>query len=303
MRRTIRDAIVVNWPIKVTALALATVLWAAVSAEEPATQLVPIRLDVQPPPNRTLVQRPPTIQALVAGSPDELIKLYASEPFILRTIPDTTVESFVTLTMVPEDVTLGSNANVSIQDLVPRQVTVVLDDVAERAVRVVPRVDVTAASGFLLMGSPSAVPDSVTVIGPEAQVQRIGSVFTLPLQIEDVRESQRVRVAIDTAAFGAVRLSPVEVEIAIRIDALTARTLDSVPVIIAGGLWEGEPAIVQVTLRGPASRLQRMTRDSVRVTAAAPSAEGEALPVRVQGPAGLVATAVPDSVRAGRMVQ
>ncbi len=42
MQFDIKQAIVTNWPIKLTALALATVLWAALSAEQPATHLVPV---------------------------------------------------------------------------------------------------------------------------------------------------------------------------------------------------------------------------------------------------------------------
>ena len=46
MQVDIRQAIVTNWPIKVTALAVAAVLWAALSAEEPATQFIPVRIEI-----------------------------------------------------------------------------------------------------------------------------------------------------------------------------------------------------------------------------------------------------------------
>ena len=80
MRVAIPSSIGSNWPIKVTALGLATVLWAAVSAEEPTTQLVPIRLDIQTPTTKTLLQEVPPIRALYAGSARELIKLLTSAP-------------------------------------------------------------------------------------------------------------------------------------------------------------------------------------------------------------------------------
>ncbi len=80
MRLAVPSRIGSNWPIKVTALGLATVLWAAVSAEEPTTQLVPIRLDIQTPTTKTLLQDIPPIRGLYAGSARELIKLLARHP-------------------------------------------------------------------------------------------------------------------------------------------------------------------------------------------------------------------------------
>src|SRR5262245_12402035 len=69
-----------NWPMKLTALALAAVLWAAVAAEEPSTQRVAITLRVTAPEGRPLTRSLPTIHGVFAGPARELLKLYASPP-------------------------------------------------------------------------------------------------------------------------------------------------------------------------------------------------------------------------------
>jgi len=66
----VRDGLVVNWPAKLTALLLSGVLWAAVAAEEPTTQLVPVTLVVQPPPGRTLKGTLPSVQAVYVPADD-----------------------------------------------------------------------------------------------------------------------------------------------------------------------------------------------------------------------------------------
>jgi hypothetical protein len=102
---------------------------------------------------------------------------------------------------------------------------------------------------------------------------------------------------------GAVLLSRWEVEIEVRIQQLTERTIAGVPVIIAGGVWGSEPATVQVTVRGPSARLRALTRDSLLVTAPAATTEGEMMILSVRPPTGLTATVAPDSVRATRIIQ
>ena len=302
MRLDVPSFIGSNWPIKVTALALAAVLWAAVAAEEPTTQLVPVRLQIQTPSTRTLLQDVPPIRALYAGSARELIKLLTSAPpTINKVIPDTLTQSFFTIDLSPQDVTLASDANVVLQDILPRRFVVALDEVLSRHVRVVSRVNIRPASGFMLMRS-SISPESVLAIGPEAQVERIGSVFTVPIEWTDIRAPIRRSVAIDTSAFGVVSLSQYDVEVDVRVEQVRQRTLADIPVLIAGGEWESLPPTVQVTVSGPVSRLDALTPDSLFAFAPGAVAEGEMVPVQVRVPRGLSATVTPDSVQAERII-
>ncbi|MCH7475491.1 MAG: hypothetical protein IH876_00355 [Gemmatimonadetes bacterium] len=301
MRLGIPSRIGSNWPIKVTALGLAMVLWAAVSAEQPTTQLVPIRLDIQTPTTKTLLQSVPMIRGLYAGSARELDKLSSAPPSISKVIPDTVTESFFTINLSLQDVSVTSDAAVELQDIFPRSVVVALDEVFSRPVRVVSRVDVRAASGYRLMRS-AVSPESVLVSGPKARVERIGSVFTIPALWNNVRDSIRRTVAIDTSAFGVVRLSQYEVEIDARVEQITQRTFTQVPVIIAGGEWESIPPTVQVTVTGPRSRLNAMTTDSLSATAPAAAVEGDMVPVSIRVSRGLSVTFTPDSVQAQRII-
>ena len=302
MQFDIRQAVVTNWPIKLTALALATVLWAALSAQQPATHRVPVRLDVQTPANRVLAKEIPQVQVVVGGVAGELLKLYTDPPVISKIIPDSVTESTLTIDLSLQDVILPPNADVTLQDIMPRRVVVTLDDLHSRPVPVVSRVNVEPASGFVFLGL-RVLPESVSVIGPEAQVNRIGNVYTVALDLENVRSTVRRAVAIDTTAFGVVRLSQPEVEIEVRVDSIIQRIIGGVPVVIAGGVWGSLPSTVQVTVRGPAARLSTLNRDSLLVTAAAANAEGDMLLLSVRAPTGLTATVAPDSVQAQRIIQ
>ena len=95
LQRRVVAAFTQQVPLKATAVFLAVVLWFMVNAKEPQIELVPVRFI--PTLDSSLVLRDPLpqIQAIVAGSPKELIKLNSSLPAIRRQItadaPDTLV--------------------------------------------------------------------------------------------------------------------------------------------------------------------------------------------------------------------
>ncbi len=300
----LRAALVTNWPIKLTSLALAAVLWAAVAAEEPTTLQVPVTLLVEPPEGRALTRPLPPVKALYAGSARELIKLYASPPFITIAIPDTVTGSAYLLDLSPGDLKLHGGASVRAQDIQPRRVEVALDAVASRTVPVTPRVTIRADTGFAIVGGVALSPNSLTVRGPDGVVAQVSSVSTVPLEIAGVRGPVRRVVAIDTSSLGVAQVSRREVEVAADVQAVSERVLVSVPVEVRGeraGGWVVDPPTVLVTVRGPARRVALLTRDSVAVVLF-PTATGrrETAKLSVVTPPGIEASTTPDTVHVQR---
>jgi hypothetical protein len=303
MRAGVRAALLANWPIKVTSLALAAVLWAAVAAEEPTTQLVPVTLLVEPPEGRALTRPLPQVKALYAGSARELIKLYGSPPVISAMIPDTLTGSSYILELTPNELKLVQSADVKPQDVQPRRIEVTLDAVSHRTVPVVARVTIRPDTGFAVVGGVALSPSSLLVRGPGAVVARTESVSTVPLEITGVRGPVRRNVAIDTEVLGVAQVSRREVEISAEVEAVSERALLDVPVSVRGDrtAWLVDPATVLVTVRGPATRVARLSKDSVSVVAQ-PAGTGRRETVRLtlMAPAGIEAAARPDTVHVQR---
>ena len=302
MKVGLRALLVTNWPITLTSLALAAVLWAAVAAEEPTTQLVPVDLMVQPPEGRALTRPLPTVKALYAGSARELIKLYASPPVITAIIPDTVTGSTYTLDLAPADLKLAEDAAVKPQDVQPRSIEVTLDALSRRLVPVVPRVTIRPDTGFAIVGGIALSPSSVLVRGPEAVLTHIDSVRTVPLEITSVREPIRRDVAIDTGALGVAQAVHKTVEISADVEAVSDRVLMDVPVQVRPNHgWAAVPATVIVTLRGPTARVAGLSRDSVRVIAPAlGGGRRETVQLQLVTPPGVDGRATPDTVQVRR---
>jgi len=291
---------VVNWPAKLTALLLSCVLWAAVAAEEPTTQLVPVTLTVQPPPGRSLTGRLPAVQAVYVGSTRELIKLYSSPPTIRKVLPDTLTGSEFELTLSPQDLLTVGRVNVRPEDVQPRVVRVELDEVIRRTVEVNPRVVITPDSGYALQEGIAVEPGSVTIAGPDSAVRAITSVQTVNLEIRGVGGPVHRLVPLDTVGLGPVRVTPPEVEVSAEIVFMAEKVLMGIPVTIRGdraATQQADPPAVLVTVRGPSRRLARLSRDSVLVVA---EPEGTELPavvhLEVIPPDGLTGVATPDTV-------
>jgi hypothetical protein len=286
-----------NWPMKLTALALAAVMWAAVASDQPATQRLPIALQVQAPAERPLTQAPPEVYGIFSGPSRELLKLYASAPVLRVSIPDSVPDSLYTVQLSPAAVEITKQVDVRVERIDPARLTFTLETVGRRTVPVVARVTGRPDSGFAMFGGISVSPGSVLVVGPRPRLNLIRQVTTVPVDLAGVSGSVRRAVRLDTAGLGAVRVMRQEVEISTEVGPLSERVLMGVPVVIRGARgWASEPPAVIVTVRGPRARLQRLTRDSIEVSALA-DLTGRRGPVRLRvvAPLGMEGSATPDT--------
>jgi YbbR domain-containing protein len=296
----LRDRLVENWPIKITALGLAAIVWAAVAAEEPTTQLVPVRLDVTPPEERSIVASLPEVQALVQGTAREIIKLYADPPTITVVLPDTISGATYQLALSVGDIDGLEGAAVTVQQIEPRTVTIVLDELTRREVPVVHRVTIVPDSGYVLIDRPRVTPRSLTIEGPQSQIALVDTVFTVPLRLTAVTSAQRRRVAIDTTGLGSVRPAERYVTVSATVEGVVDRVFDAVRVAIVGpntAAWTTDPVAVAVTARGMQSRITGLARDSIQARVRLPAtADDSVVAVDIAPLEDVELRATPDSV-------
>ena len=211
-----RGAILRHWPLKLAALALAIILWVAVALEKPTTQLVGIQLDLVLPADVASAQPPPPVKALVSGAQRELFRL--TGPLVIRAVINETGVGAGTrhhLVMVPSDVQVPGGVKLTVQDVEPREIDLLLDRRAQKTVAV--RAVVQADSGFALEGALAVVPPVVRVSGPRSMVGALDSLDTEPLDLRGVAGSFERTVQIDTAGRAVLRMTPLTVILSGRI--------------------------------------------------------------------------------------
>lgn len=303
MRANLISLITRNWPIKAAAIFLSLMLYVAVQLQQPVTTDLELGLNVQLPPGRTLQQKLPKVRAQISGKGSQILRLRTVRGDITRTMPDTLSSSTWTIRLETSEVEaqLPKGADVRVLEIRPREITVALDSVGRKDVRIVPLITVVPESGQVLHGGVSISPTIARLVGPDKNLAAIESVTTIPTEITNVAGAFARTVPIDTTPLGIVRIAPRQVTVTGEMGALAERSFGGIPVETGAGAVTSfiiTPARVSVAVRGPEQRVAALTRDSIRVVAhiAGASAEGGVGRLTVIVPPGITARAIPDSV-------
>lgn len=210
-RRRLAEAFTQRLALKGTAVLLAIVLWFIVTAKEPNQDLVEVQFAPQLDSSLVLKDPPPPIHALVVGTPQELLKLFAHPLVIRRQIaansPDTVVVDLST-----SDVELPPGIDAFVRAVQPHSVTLRFESTSSRVVPV--RSAVQVVSDTLHPSPPVAVrlePDRVEVSGPRQRVLSLEYVVTARVAIP-ATDSLPHLVDIDTTRLG-LRVKPSQVKV------------------------------------------------------------------------------------------
>jgi YbbR domain-containing protein len=301
MRASLFQLITRNWPIKAAALFLALMLYVAVQLQQPVTTSFDVTLNVQLPPGRELVQKPPPVRAQISGKGSQILKLRSLAGDITRRVPDTVTATTYAIHLDPTDVELAlpKGADVRVMEIRPNEITLALDSVATKAVRIVSLVTVKLDSAQILHGGLAVTPTMARIIGSGKNLATIDSVTTVPLEITSSPGAFSRTVPIDTMPLGIVRIAPKQVTVSGELGVIAERSFAGIPVETGAGAITNyivTPARVSVLVRGPEERVQGLTRDSLRVVAHITDPSGGVAKITVVGPRGIITRATPDSV-------
>lgn len=204
-----------NWPLKLTSLLLALLLWIVASLEEPVTRRVRARIDLDPPPGKVIVGAPTTASVLLTAPAREFLKLGGRALTLAKSVTDS-AEGEASLGFTPADVVLPRGIDAHAVDVTPEKIEF----------RLAPREgsQVVARS---FHGIPVAVPgpverrwlpipDTVTVVlhGPASRILELHAESLLVVAIPDTGSGAAALRVITPAGFtgeprpGAIRLQP-----------------------------------------------------------------------------------------------
>jgi len=198
--------------LKATAVFIAVVVWFVVNAKEPQIELVPVRF--APVLDSSLVMRDqlPQIQAIVAGSPKELIKLNSNLPVIRRSISSGAPDTLV-IDLRPEDVALPEGVDAVVREVEPRSVTLRFESTWTRKVPVHSAIDIATTNGPPGPITMRIDPNVVEIGGPRHLVAKIRFVKTIKTTMP-YPDSLPHLVDLDTIGLGpGIRVKPNQVKV------------------------------------------------------------------------------------------
>jgi len=122
-RNRVRGAITERWPAKITAIALALLLWVVEQLQAPAEDWVNVRLELDVDSGYTVADTLPRVRALIAGSGRDLIELEATAPIAHVDAADAG-SGLAVIAFAASDVELPAGTSARVRDVRPRVIRV-----------------------------------------------------------------------------------------------------------------------------------------------------------------------------------
>src|SRR3989441_2726610 len=142
VRASLGQLFVRNWPIKLAALFFSIMLYVAVAAQQTLTQSFALRLAIAIPPGRTVRQQPSGVTVVIAGKGSEILKLRSFPRVIRKVIPDTFSTALWRIQLQAADVELPQGIDLTVGDIRPRDIEILLDSGSPQDGRIVAPVKV-----------------------------------------------------------------------------------------------------------------------------------------------------------------
>jgi YbbR domain-containing protein len=262
--KLLRRIFIEDWSLKLLSLAIAVVLWLVVTGHnEPVTAHLNVQLNFIRPQSLEISNDPPrTVDVMLTGSRNKLDDLTSLD--LVATVDISDQRAGERVLRLADKAQIPLPQGVKVDGFQPSAVPVRLEPIVERQVMIDPRVEGKPADGFEIYSvRPSK--GSVMVRGPESRVLALQKVTTESIWLGTRKESfTAANVAIDVPDPKVDLLEPivsVDVEIGER---RIEKTFSGVAVTSADG-GRVQPASVSATLLGPASMVESLKTEELRL--------------------------------------
>ncbi|HET7041314.1 MAG TPA: hypothetical protein VFI13_04830 [Gemmatimonadales bacterium] len=204
-----------NWPLKLTSVLLAILLWVVASLEEPVGRRVAARVNLTPPVDRVLMGVPALAEVQLVAPAREFLKLGARPVLLAKNVTDS-AEGEASIAFTPADVILPRGITARVVDVAPEKVEfrIVPRGGAQMVTRTWPAIPVAVPGPVERRWLPA--PDTVTVTlrGPASRLAALPVESLLVVAIPDtLAGAAALRVIVPAGVTGeahpaAIRLQP-----------------------------------------------------------------------------------------------
>lgn len=261
-----------NWQLKVSAIALAVLLWTVPRFEAPSRQTlqnVPVRVQLTDP-QWALESEPLPAQVSVtlSGPARELFALAVDQPSIVLPVdhvsaPDTAVQLLLSWLRLPE------REGVVVEAMEPPSVQLAFERIEVTGVPLGMRLTGTLPANLSLSQPPIIADSLVRVSGAASRVAALDSLFLVPLDLAEVVGSGVVTLPVDTAGLNGMAISVRETAVEIYVEETLQLTFPDLPVEMSltdlGSSIQFRPTQAEVTLTGARSLVEGIDPEQLRV--------------------------------------
>ncbi|MDO9390997.1 MAG: CdaR family protein [bacterium] len=259
-----------NLDIRLASLVLAMLMWFHAATEREYQQKIYCPVLVSNIPSGfVLAATPPLVPCQIKAKGKDMIVFKLNPPKVLADMANRQVKK-LTFDLSPELLRYPFNLKAVEAAFVISEITVNLDRLGQKEVRVLPDVSGIPASGYIVCDSTAAEPSLVIISGPQRLLEKIDSVYTWPVKVDGRSENQRVRCRVappDTLLF---RAEPESVWVKLCFEKTQERLYKNVPVALLnrgqGYLVSFSPGTIDLAVSGPQQVLQQAEAGQFKIT-------------------------------------
>ena len=264
VEKLLRKVFIEDWSLKLLSLAIAVVLWLAVTGQnQPVTAHVNVQLNFIRPPSLEISNDPPrTVDVMLTGSRNKLDHLTSLD--LVATVDISDQRTGERVLRLADKAQISLPQGVKVDGFQPSAIPVRLEAIVEKQVPIEPKLEGKPADGYEVYSvRPSK--ESVMLRGPESRVATLQRVPTESVWISGHKESfTATNVAVDVSDPKVDVIDPVvnvEVEIG---EHRAEKSFSGIPASGSDG-QRVQPSSVSVTLLGPASMLDSLKAEELKI--------------------------------------
>jgi hypothetical protein len=246
-----------NLPLKLTALALAFLLWFHVATDKTYDYRAELALRAAPLPEGYALTEPlpEKIRLQVSGTGKEILRLlWEGGTAELMVDPGENEQVAVT----PSRLLLNMDAEVGLARVLdPLRVDVHVDTVISQHKQVRFQGDYATSPGLALVRPPVLVPEQVLLRGPRSRVEAVTTVPTQSVDLRLLTQSVTRDVPLELGEVYNVTATPATVQLKLEVAPSVRREVADVPVRVPAG-FRADPATVTLGVAGAEERLSGM---------------------------------------------
>ena len=192
----LRRILIDNWPIKLASLLLAVSLWFFVTSKGKTEMSITVPLELRNIPQEMAVvgDVPGTVEARFQGQERDLREIAAGKKVVGAVDLSLGKEGENLLRISPDDIRKPSG--VTVTHISPFEITVKLDRIIRKTIRLKPVLTGTPAAGYRL-GNVSVSPPRITLEGPQGSVGALTAIQTMPIDITGMKGPDTIEPRID----------------------------------------------------------------------------------------------------------
>jgi len=264
VEKLLRKIFVEDWSLKLLSLAIALVLWLLVTGQnQPVTAHVNVQLNFIRPPALEISNDPPrTVDVMLTGSRSKLDDLTSLD--LVATVDISDQRAGERVLRLADRAQIALPQGVKVDGFQPSAIPVRLETIVDRQVPIEPKLEGKPAAGYEVY-SVRASKASVTLRGPESRVAAVERVPTESVWIAGHKESfTATNVAVDVPD---PKLDVIDPVVNVEVEIGEHRVEKSFSRVLATGTDGArvQPSTASVTLLGPASLLDSLKPEELKV--------------------------------------